>query len=80
MDTPAQHYRPSQRVMSRTPPEPDYPAEAAVRRVRHNGEIRWKGGFIYVSPAKPSLPLRSRTANGRLPSMPTRSASSTPGV
>jgi transposase InsO family protein len=49
MDTPAQHYRSSQRAMPQTPPEPDYPAEAAVRRVRHNGEIRWNGGFIYVS-------------------------------
>ncbi len=27
----------------------DYPAEAAVRRVRHKGEIRWNGGFVYVS-------------------------------
>jgi transposase InsO family protein len=49
MDTPAQHYRPSQRAMPRTPPEPDYPDEVAVRRVRHNGEIRWNGGFVYVS-------------------------------
>ena len=49
MDTPAQHYRPSRRAMPRTPPEPDYPDEAAVRRVRHNGEIKWNGGFVYVS-------------------------------
>jgi len=49
MDTPAQRYRPSQRAMPRMPPEPEYPAEAAVRRVRHNGEIRWNGGFVYVS-------------------------------
>jgi putative transposase len=49
MDTPAQHYRRSQRVMPRSLPEPDYPAEAAVRCVRHNGEIRWNGGFVYVS-------------------------------
>ncbi|CAH2399445.1 hypothetical protein MES4922_210267 [Mesorhizobium ventifaucium] len=51
MDTPAQHYRPSPRAMPATPPEPDYPAEAAVRSVRHNGEIRWNGGFVYVSKA-----------------------------
>jgi putative transposase len=49
MDTPAQHYRPSQRAMPKTPPELDYPDEAAVRHVRHNGEIRWNGGFVYVS-------------------------------
>ena len=49
MDTPAEHYRPSTRAMPSTPPEPDYPAEAAVRRVRHNGEIKWNGGLVYVS-------------------------------
>jgi transposase InsO family protein len=49
MDTPAQHYRPSRRAMPGTPPEPEYPDEAAVRRVRHNGEIKWNGGFVYVS-------------------------------
>lgn len=49
MDTPAQRYRSSQRTMPRKPAEPNYPADAAVRRVRHNGEIRWNGGFIYVS-------------------------------
>ncbi len=49
MDTPAQQYRSSQRAMPRATPEPDYPAEAAVRRVRHKGEIRWNGGFVYVS-------------------------------
>jgi putative transposase len=49
MDTPAQHYCPSTRAMPTTTPEPDYPAEAAVRRVRHNGEIRWNGGLVYIS-------------------------------
>ncbi|MER8659494.1 integrase, partial [Mesorhizobium sp. M1078] len=55
--TPAQHYRSSQRAMPRTPPEPVYPAEASVRRVRHNGEIRWNGGFIYVSQALAGEPV-----------------------
>lgn len=49
MDTPAEHYQPSQRTMPRTMPEPDYPAEAAVRRVRQSGEIKWNGGLVYVS-------------------------------
>ncbi len=49
MDTPAQHYHRSQRAMPRIVPEPDYSAEAAVRRVRQNGEIKWNGDFIYVS-------------------------------
>ena len=30
-------------------PEPDYPDEAAVRRVRQNGEIKWNGAHVYVS-------------------------------
>lgn len=49
MDTPAEHYRPSTRAMPQAMPEPDYPPEAAVRRVRQNGEIKWNGGLIYVS-------------------------------
>jgi transposase InsO family protein len=49
MDTPAEHYRPSARKMPAHPPEPDYPAEAAVRRVRHNGAVKWRGAEVYVS-------------------------------
>jgi putative transposase len=51
MDTPAEHYSPSPRPMPATLPEPDYPVEAAVRRVRSNGEIKWNGELIYVSAA-----------------------------
>ena len=32
-------------------PEPDYPAEAAARRVRSNGEIKWRGDLIHISTA-----------------------------
>lgn len=46
---PCEHYRPSERRMPPTPPEPDYPPSAAVRQVRHNGEIKWNGGLVYVS-------------------------------
>ncbi|ACP23877.1 integrase catalytic core domain protein [Sinorhizobium fredii NGR234] len=49
MDTPAEHYRASTRKMPVSPPEPDYPAEAAVRKVRHNGAVKWQGAEIYVS-------------------------------
>jgi putative transposase len=49
MKTPAEHYRPSMRRMPAKPPEPDYPAEAAVRRVRPNGAVKWQGAEIYVS-------------------------------
>ncbi len=30
-------------------PEPAYPAEAAVRKVRSNGEIKWRGELIFVA-------------------------------
>ena len=49
MDMPADHYRPSTRKMPASPPEPDYPAEAAVRKVRHNGAVKWQGAEVYVS-------------------------------
>jgi putative transposase len=46
---PCDHYRPSERRMPTTLPEPDYSASAAVRQVRHSGEIKWNGGLVYVS-------------------------------
>jgi transposase InsO family protein len=48
---PAQHYRASGRPLPRHVPEPDYPDTAAKRRVRHNGEIKWRGGFVFISEA-----------------------------
>ncbi len=48
---PASLYRPSPRLMPQTIPEPEYPEGTVVRRVRSNGEIKWKGGFIYISTA-----------------------------
>ncbi len=46
--TPASVYRPSPRAMPERLPEPTYPAEAAVRKVRSTGEIKWQGTLIYV--------------------------------
>lgn len=54
---PAERYQPSSRAMPDHTPEPDYPAEAAVRRVRASGEIRWQGGFVYISEALIGEPL-----------------------
>jgi putative transposase len=45
---PASFYQASTRAMPTRLPEPDYPAEAAVRRVRGNGEIKWHGDLIYL--------------------------------
>ncbi len=49
--TPASVYEPSARPMPERLAEPDYPPEAAARRVRSNGEIRWRGDLIAVSTA-----------------------------
>lgn len=48
---PNRFYQPSPRAMPDRVPEPDYPADAQVRRVRSNGEIKWKGGLVYISSA-----------------------------
>ncbi len=48
---PASAYQPSPRAMPRKLPEPDYPAEAEVRQVRSNGEIKWRGDFIHICSA-----------------------------
>ena len=48
---PARFYRPSERAMPPHLPEPVYPAEAAVRQVRSNGEIKWQGDLVFVSSA-----------------------------
>lgn len=45
---PASVYQRSSRSMPTRLPEPDYPAEAAVRQVRSNGEIKWRGDLIHI--------------------------------
>lgn len=46
---PASLYVNSPRPLPSRIPEPVYPAEAAVRKVRSNGEIKWKGDLIYIA-------------------------------
>ncbi|MGO1076314.1 integrase core domain-containing protein, partial [Inquilinus sp. CA228] len=46
---PARHYQPSPRPLPKRLPEPEYPREADIRRVRSNGEIKWAGDFLFVS-------------------------------
>ena len=45
---PASVYQRSSRSIPARLPEPDYPAEAAVRQVRSNGAIKWRGDFVYI--------------------------------
>jgi transposase InsO family protein len=48
---PARHYIPSPRALPSRLPEPDYPSDAKIRRVRSTGDIRWAGALLYVSEA-----------------------------
>ena len=50
-DTPSEHYALSPRRFDGVLREPDYGDDHAVRRVRHNGEIKWQGNSIYISEA-----------------------------
>src|SRR6185436_2195182 len=45
---PVRFYQISPRAMPARLPEPGYPIEAAVRRVRSNGEIKWRGELIFL--------------------------------
>ena len=55
--TPAAHYAASPRRFDGVLREPGYSADHAVRRVRHNGEIRWQGHTIYISAALTGEPI-----------------------
>ncbi len=46
---PAALYRPSPRSYPCALREPEYDQDCAVRRVRSNGEIKWRGELIFVS-------------------------------
>jgi len=51
-ETPASVYVPSSRQYPEGLPQPrGYPELWSKRSVRHNGEIRWEGGYIYLSKA-----------------------------
>ena len=55
--TPASFYRPSLRPYPHKVPEVEYYGDVIVRRVRHNGEIRWKGELVYLSEALVGEPV-----------------------
>ena len=55
--TPAECYTLSPRRFDGILREPDYGSEQEVRRVRHNGEIKWQGRTIYISAALVGEPV-----------------------
>ena len=57
MKTPAALYHPSLRPYPARVPEVEYHGDVIVRQVRHNGEMRWKGEFVYISEALAGEPV-----------------------
>ena len=51
MHTPSELYRPSERMFPSKLPEIEYPGDVIVRKVRHDGCIKWQGRFIYLGTA-----------------------------
>lgn len=54
---PAQIYRPSERPYPTKLPSVEYDTGTIVRRVRHNGEIKWRGHYIYLTEVLASEPV-----------------------
>jgi len=59
-DTPTQHYTLSLRRWDGVLREPSYDGDDTVRRVRHNGEVRWQGSTVYISEALIGEPIGLR--------------------
>lgn len=51
LEPPASRYRPSPRPYPAFLDDPVYPPQAALRRVRSNGEIKWRGDKVFLSEA-----------------------------
>jgi transposase InsO family protein len=56
-DTPAEHYALSPRRWDGVLREPAYDADQEIRRVRHSGEIKWRGNTIYIGTALIGEPI-----------------------
>ena len=54
---PASLYTPSVRPHPWRVSSPEYGAEVTVRRVRNNGQIKWKGGLVYLSESLTGEPV-----------------------
>jgi putative transposase len=58
--TPAKLYLPSNRMLPKKLAPVEYDSCYTVRQVRHNGTIKWKGNFVYVSQALAKEPIGLR--------------------
>jgi putative transposase len=55
--TPAEYYRASARRWDGVLREPEYMVDQEVRRVRSNGEIKWRGKLVYINCALAGEPV-----------------------
>jgi putative transposase len=62
--TPASVYQPSSRSWSGRFREPEYGPDDLVRRVRQNGEIKWRGTLLFLSEALAGEPVGLRELEG----------------
>jgi transposase InsO family protein len=56
-DTPADHYSASPRPWDGVLRAPEYGADHEIRRVRQNGEIKWRGSTVYLNQALAGEPV-----------------------
>src|SRR5204862_2914456 len=63
---PAQHYDPPPRPYSGRLREPDYADDQTVRRVRSNGQIKWRGEHLFLSEALIGEPVGLRETDDGL--------------
>jgi putative transposase len=54
---PAVFYRPSPKPYPARLDDPIYPPNAVIRRVRSNGEVKWKGNLVFISEALTGEPV-----------------------
>jgi transposase InsO family protein len=59
-EAPASHYAPSLRTYPEKLPEIEYGSCYTVRHVRSNGEIKWRGGLVYLNKALIGEPVGLR--------------------
>jgi transposase InsO family protein len=56
-EPPADYYQPSSRPYPEKLPAVEYDTSVAVRRVRRSGEIKWRGGLVFLSTALIGEPI-----------------------
>jgi len=64
--TPASVYKPSPRTYPLCLPQVEYDDDAVVKRVRHSGELYWKGQFIHISEVLAKEPVALKQIDDHL--------------